>query len=344
VADVAALAAPGSPLDTEARARGTTLYLPDGNVPMLPAAAVDTLGLGLADPSPALSFGIDVGPEGQVADVQVAVSWVRVQRLTYGEAEARRASAPFAALADLAERTHKRRRAGGAVDIDWPEVRVRVRDGRVQVEAMEPYVLRRVVAEAMLLAGEAAALYAIDHHLPFPFSTQARGDEVLSPGPGLAGEFARRRQLRPGRVLCSPAPHAALGVSAYARATSPLRRYLDLVVHQQLRAHLSGDELMSEADILERVGSSEALVGATRQAERLSNRHWTLVYLMQNPGWRGSGQVVEMRGPRATVVVPELALEAGLYLARPAALNEVLSLAVRGVDLARLEAHLEVVA
>lgn len=56
VADAAALAPAGSELDMEARARGATLYLPEGPVRMLPQGAVDALGLGLTEVSPALSF------------------------------------------------------------------------------------------------------------------------------------------------------------------------------------------------------------------------------------------------------------------------------------------------
>ena len=344
IADVAALVPPDSPADLEARSRGTTLYLPDGNVPMLPMGAVDLLGLGLRDPSPALSFGIDLTDDGNVADVQVAATWVNVQRLTYGQAEDRREEAPFAALSALADRSSRRRDSDGAVNIDWPEARILVASGRVCIYPMERHRIRRAVAESMILAGEAAALYAIDHQLPFPYGTQIPVEGDLDRGTGLAGEYARRRQMKPGRIQTSPGPHAALGVSAYTRATSPLRRYLDLVVHQQLREHLGGGDLLSEADILDRVGSSEAVVGATRQTERLSNRHWTLVYLMQNPDWQGTGHVVEMRGPRATVVIPELALEAGLYLSAPAQLNAELVLRSRGVDLPRLEANLQVVA
>jgi len=341
VADVGALAPPDSPLDLEARARATTLYLPDGNIPMLPPGAVDVLGLGLTDPSPALSFGIDLAGDGHVADVQVATTWVRVDRLSYGQAETRLQEEPLASLMALAEASHQRRLRDGAVDISWPEARIRVVDGQVRIEPMEPYRIRRAVAESMILAGEAAALYATDHDLPFPYSTQVPVEGPLAEGDGLAGEFARRRQLRPGRLTSEAGPHAALGLASYTRATSPLRRYLDLVVHQQLRAHLGGGEPMPEDEILERLGSAAAAVGAARQAERLTNRHWTLVYLQQNPEWRGTGVVAEMRGPRATVVVPELALETGVYLSKPPELNAELHLKVRGVDLPRLEAHLE---
>jgi hypothetical protein len=63
VADVAALVPPESAADLEARARGATLYLPEGAVPMLPWAAIGRLGLGLSEISPALSFGLDLDAE-----------------------------------------------------------------------------------------------------------------------------------------------------------------------------------------------------------------------------------------------------------------------------------------
>ncbi|MCB1767207.1 MAG: RNB domain-containing ribonuclease, partial [Candidatus Competibacteraceae bacterium] len=55
VADATVLAPPNSPADEEARARGATLYLPEMTIPMLPTAAIEQLGLGLAEISPALS-------------------------------------------------------------------------------------------------------------------------------------------------------------------------------------------------------------------------------------------------------------------------------------------------
>ena len=50
----------------------------------------------------------------------------------------------------------------------------------------------------------------------------------------------------------TPAPHAGLGLPGYVQATSPMRRYLDLAIHQQLRAFLSGSPLLDAADLIER--------------------------------------------------------------------------------------------
>jgi exoribonuclease-2 len=133
-----------------------------------------------------------------------------------------------------------------------------------------------------------------------------------------------------------------LGLPAYTRATSPLRRYLDLVVHQQLRLHLSRSTLLSEMEILERVGASEAVVGGINQAELLSERHWTLVYLLQHPGWQGEGVLVEKRGLRGKFILPELALETQLHLRQDLPLDSRMMLMLKDVNLAELEAYFQV--
>jgi exoribonuclease II len=127
----------------------------------------------------------------------------------------------------------------------------------------------------------------------------------------------------------------------YARATSPLRRYLDLVVHQQLRAYLHGADTLGEQEVLERVGAAEAVTGNVRQAERLARRHWTMVYLLQHPDWHGEGVVVDKRGPRGTVLIPALDLEVQLPLREDVPLDTTVALRLNGINLAELEAYFQ---
>ena len=341
VADVTALVPPDSEVDLEARARGCNLYLPEGTVPMLPPAATQALGLGLQEVSPALSFGLEMNADGGIVKTQIAPSWVRVTRLTYGEVETRLEESPFRELMRLAESSQARRRAQGAVFIELPELKVQVENGQVSLQPLAPLKSRDLVAEAMLLAGEAAAQFALAQNIPLPFTTQA-APEAPQAVEGLAGMFALRRSLKRSVQTREPAPHAGLGLAAYARTTSPLRRYLDLVVHQQLRAYLRGDPLLDSQQILERVGAAESVTQNRVQAERLSRRHWTLVYLLAHTDWRGDGVVVEKRGPRTTVLIPDLGLEPTLTLRDNPELNTVLSLALTGVSLPDLEAHFQV--
>jgi len=344
VADVASLVTPDSAADLEARARAANLYLPDVTVPMLPATATELLGLGLSEVSPALSFGLDLDAEGQVAQIEIVPSWIRVQRLTYAQADARLEETPFSELCQLAENIQGNRWANDATFIEWPEVKIQVQDGQVHIVPLPPLRSRDLVTEAMLLAGQAAARFAIENQIPIPFTTQdppeERDDMVTEEG--LAGMFARRRTFKPSQLRTVPAPHSGLGLDEYARTTSPLRRYLDLVVHQQLRAYVLDQKLLNDQQIMERVGAAEAISASVRQTERLCRQHWTLVYLMQHPNWSGEAILIDRRGRRGLVVIPSLALEQSIHLDTEVALNSSIPLHLEGVNLPHLSAHFRI--
>jgi exoribonuclease-2 len=341
VADVAALVPPDSPADLEARGRGATLYLPDGKVPMLPPGVVEQLGMGLQLVSPALSFGLDLDEEGQVIAVELAPSLVRVTRLTYEEADAQLHEAPLSHLHQVAERFQARRRANGAVRIDLPEVRVRVIDDEVVIQPLPPLRSRALVREAMLMAGQATARIALDEGIPLPYTTQDPPDTSDRPT-DLAGMFALRRHMKRSEYSSKPGRHAGLGLERYIQATSPLRRYLDLLVHQQLRAHLRGEDLLETQDLMERIGAAEALAGSVSYAERLAIEHWTLVYLIQHLDWRSEGILVDRWDRRGKVLIPELGLEPQVHLRQDWPLNSPVPLTLVDVHLPTLEAYFRI--
>ncbi|MGM0476105.1 MAG: RNB domain-containing ribonuclease [Pseudomonadota bacterium] len=338
VADAGAVASPDDALDRTARERGATLYLPEGIAPMLPGAAVERLGLGLASESPALSFGVRLDADGTITDFEVTPSRVRVTRLSYGEADQRLDAAPLADLRRLTDRFQARRAAAGATFISIPEVSVKVRDGVVSLRPLPPLTSRQLVTEAMLLTGEAAARFAQTEGLAFPYSTQPP-PETRPEGDDLASQFALRRQMRPARLRSAPEPHAGVGLAQYTQVTSPLRRYLDLVAHQQIRAHLGGGTPLGQEALLERVAAFDAVVGGLRRSERLSNQHWKLVWLLQHPEWEGAGVVVELGERKSRIFIPELGLETMMKLPGGTELNDELTLRVAGVDLPALEAR-----
>ncbi|MEW7976555.1 MAG: RNB domain-containing ribonuclease [Candidatus Sedimenticola endophacoides] len=341
VADVAALVTPDSPLDLEARGRGANLYLPEGIVHMLPPAITGQLGLGLQEVSPALSIGFCLDEAVSPYDILIRPSRIRASRHTYEEVEGRMDEAPFATLKRLAQAYRGRRDAAGAAHIDLPEVSVRVREGQILIKPLERLESRRMVTEAMLMAGEAVARYALENGIALPFASQPAPEAPRRPE-GMAAMYAYRRQMRPSQSKTLEAPHAGLGLAVYTRATSPLRRYLDLVTHQQLRAYLRELPPMPVSEIAARIGASDAASGGIRRAERLSNTHWKMLYLQRNPGWEGEAVVVECNDNRATVIIPELALETRVRLRDKAYPDQRLRLAVREVDPADLSAWFRV--
>ena len=191
------------------------------------------------------------------------------------------------------------------------------------------------------MAGEAAARFALKQNLAFPFTTQPPPDTIEHPR-DMAAKFAYRRKFKRSQMKGSPEPHSSLGLPIYSRVTSPLRRYLDLVVHQQLRRFLRNEPPLSQAEILERVGAAEAIAGNIQRAERLSNQHWTLVYLMRNPHWRGKAILVDkMPNRRGTVLLPELGYEGKVYLNGDPALNTEFTVRVGNIDLAWMTASIQ---
>jgi len=341
VADVAALVTPDDTLDREARARGANLYLPEGIVNMLPAAITEQLGLGLRETSPALSFGVTLDDDGRLSAIEIRPSWIRAQRLTYAEAEARLAEAPFAALNAAAERYRARRQAQGAAGIDLPEVSVRLRDGEIVIRAIDRHGSRAMVTDLMLMAGEAAATWSGARGIPIPHATQPPPDSIQQPQ-GMAAMHAYRRQFKPSRTSIEPGPHFGLGLDAYARATSPLRRYADLLVHQQVRAALRGDEPLSAEQVSARAGEADQGGIAVRRAERQSNQHWKLLYLKRRKAWQGEGIVVEVGERKHGVIIPALALETKLRAKTDLTLDQRLELGVAEVDLYDLDARFRV--
>jgi exoribonuclease-2 len=271
--------------------------------------------------------------------------------MSYEEAEGRLEDKPLSDLLILTGAYCKRREANEASFFDMPEVKVHIRDGVVEIRPLPELASRSLVREAMLMAGEAAAGFASAHDIPFPYVIQEAPDEDRlaemlrgeAPSLGtLAYKYVLRRVSQRSQVRIKPSPHAGIGLLNYSRVTSPLRRYLDLAAHQQLRAFLNGGELMDESEMLERIGASQAVTGSVNQADWLSRRHWTLVYLAQNPHWSGKGVLVEKRGLSGKVIIPQLAFETQIHMREEKSLNSVLELRVKGINLPELEAYFEV--
>jgi exoribonuclease-2 len=294
----------------------------------------------LAETSPALSFGFGFDGE-MVNEVEVVPSWVRVKRSSYDEIDTRMHEPTFAAISRVTDAYRARRLRRGAARIDLPEVSVRVVEGEVLIRPLPKLASREMVTDAMLMAGEAAARFAQANGIAIPYAMQPSPDEIRQPQ-GMPEMYAYRRLFKPSRASLEPEPHFGLGLDVYARTTSPLRRYADLVVHQQLRAHVVGRAPLTADEVLERTAGLGSAGATIRRAERLSNLHWKLVHLSRNPGWQGEAVVVALEERKAMVIIPELALETRIRLSPDFDLGQNLKLGVREVDLPAQSAHFRV--
>jgi len=311
IADPASTVKPESSIDKVARARGATLYIPEGASRMLCENALADYALGLNEKSRALSFRIKLDENGNVADCAVFKTIVDVKRLTYLKADELKDTPELKPLFDTAAKNIARRTTAGAVQIDIPEVHIMV-DAQTKKVTIEPEVhplSADMVREMMLLAGEGAAKFAFKNGIPFPYVSQEAPEIPADIPTGLAGQFKLRRCMHKRSVGLTPAVHSALGLSMYSQVTSPLRRYSDLIAHMQLRAFITGQPVLDKDTMLLRVSEGDAASIASHQAERKSNLHWTLVYLLQNPDWTGEAICVDNSGKQSQFFIPSIGLE-----------------------------------
>ncbi|MPN27644.1 Ribonuclease R [bioreactor metagenome] len=125
----------------------------------------------------------------------------------------------------------------------------------------------------------------------------------------MAAMYALRRSCPPSVVTTIAARHSGLGLACYTRVTSPLRRYGDLLAHQQLRRIIKGEEPLTMEYLDGRLAVSERESLARRRLERQSNEFWTQVFLAQHPDYRTEAIPVFRQDDRLTYLIPELACE-----------------------------------
>jgi exoribonuclease-2 len=339
IADPASSVAPDSSIDIAARNRGTTLYIPEGASRMLCEESLEDYALGLKNPSCALAFRLKLDDNCQIEECVVKKVRANVQMISYGEVEQQKDSNTFKPFYELARRNLARRNANGAVTIQMPEVNIKVdRETKiVSVMPDEKYESNDVVQEFMLLAGEGAARFAFANKIPFPYVSQEAPNFPDKVPDGWAGQFARVKCMRKRSVGITPAPHAGLGLSFYSQVTSPLRRYGDLIAHQQLRAFIDGRRLLDKDEMLERVAAGDAASLAARKASRLSETHWKLVYLMQNPEKTFKGYCIDKRGNETLFLIPELDMQTTLKACGDVQLNEEAILKANRIDITTQE-------
>ena len=298
IADVAAYVKPGAALDREAYKRGNSVYLPDRVIPMLP----ERLSNGVCSLNPAVnrlthSVFIQFTNDGRMKSSRFAKTVIRsARRLTYREAYAILRTPPNDQLSErlhvaweLASLLRRKRFEGGSLDLDFPEVKVRLDEqGKpILLERIENDESHQLVEEFMLAANEAVArelknrsiptIYRV-HENPEPDKLAEYRELVLSYN-YKAGDLTNRvelqrllaslagkpeeqalkigllKSLKRARYAAQPLGHFGLAKTNYTHFTSPIRRYADLIVHRALaeRDHAR----RSRADVGQLVSTAE---------------------------------------------------------------------------------------
>lgn len=328
----------GSPLDEAVLGRATSLYLPEGSYHMLPEnLSLNAYSLLAQKKRPAMLLRCLVQADGSLSEIEAQQAWVNLAaNLNYGDCQAvldnraeesnpAQAFAPQlqAALA-LAQARRQRRISQGAVIIERPDADCRLEeiDGQIKVSlcpSEEAADAQFLVQEIMILSNAALAAWGQERHLPLLYRVQ----DVDLP-PEYAGVWHKAEDIAkvvksmiPASLESQPGRHAGMGLSAYITATSPLRRYQDLINEAQIIHFLQeGQPLWDSKQSAALLQTVSLNLDAAGQVQRFRPRYWKLVYLLQESGPRGEKRLWPARVGEVNDNFVSLSLEKEQVLVR----------------------------
>ena len=297
--------APDSPVDRVARERLSTVYMPGWKITMLPDSVVDKYTLSEGRDCPALSLYVTFdeasleirSTETRLENVPIKAN-LRHDKLDAFVTEdtltgAAPADYPFATELAFTFRLARHLKAirevarGKPENFNRPDYNFRLEDADGKSPAHEPRgdekvviterkrgaPLDLIVSEAMILANSTWGGWIAEMGVPGIYRSQAS----LAPGVKV-------------RMGVRPAPHAGMGVAQYTWATSPLRRYVDLVNQWQIiscvrngrMAPLSAPFKPKDATLFSIISSFDTAYAAYNGFQTGIERFWALRWLQQN--------------------------------------------------------------
>ncbi len=194
IADVSHYVQEHTPLDEEALKRGTSVYLVDRVIPMLPHKLSNGIcSLNEGEDRLALSCLMEIDSQGNVTGHEIAETVIRSdRRMTYTAvnaivtdhdpqvtAEYAEFAEMFLLMKELADILRKKRHARGSIDFDFPESKI-VLDEKgkpLEIKAYERNAATRIIEDFMLLANETVAEDYFWQELPFLYRTHDKPDE-----------------------------------------------------------------------------------------------------------------------------------------------------------------------
>ncbi len=322
IADVGHFVKRGDPLDREAIRRGSSVYMPDQKLPMLPPTlAEDLCSLKAGHPRPAISTLVTISPTFDIIDFEIFASMIEVKRqLTYYEANvmADGSDEEMTTLKAIGAKFRQKRLDQGAIQISLPEISVWLNpEGNPIVNKINRESPgRMLIAEIMIMANWLMACTLADRQAPAIYRTQANPKERLfkQDGGSLFQNWMQRKLLSRFVLNTAAEHHTGLGLNAYVTATSPIRKYFDLVTQRQLRAAIGLEPLYTIEEIEQIIQALEQPMGSIIRTQYARQRYWLLKYLESQIGLKTEAIVLAKRRNNHVILLKEFMTECNLPL------------------------------
>jgi len=250
-----------SAIDKNARKLISTVYLSTNTLYMLQDILInDVLSLSDNEKRESLSLGVIFNEDGSIASTEIVQSIIKVDyRLNYTEADELIDYAPkeeedLSIISEILQSRKCWRKNSGATEILETFGKIIVEDNNPTLKIIDPTLSRQLISEAMILYGNLISNFTKVNKIPVPYRVQQRIDKVANGNiqdsdNKVLYNFVLKKTMGKSYYSINPMPHTSLGLTSYLHATSPIRRYADLLVNYQLNRYLNNKELISKEDV-----------------------------------------------------------------------------------------------
>ena len=244
-----------SNVDLDARKRNSSLYLVDQYVPMLPEDILEKANLAHNKISETISAAIEFNDDGSINNYEITEAIIKPKyQLTYEDANEILELEPkeeieLIEIKKLLEKSISFRKEQGAIIFESPNTKIKINNSKVILDKIEKSISQIIVAESMILMGYITSLFINKFNLAAAFRTQklnCNPSEILNRYKDSEIKYIILKQYM-GRsyITTKPGIHESLGLKMYVQCTSPLRRYLDLIIQRQIYSKINNYEPLS---------------------------------------------------------------------------------------------------
>ena len=245
-----------SKIDLYARRRNNSLYLTDQYTAMLPLEIVKKANLSQNKISKTISAAIEFSKDGSINHYEIIEASIKPKyQLTYEDANEILDLEPkeefeLIEIKNLLEKSIEYRKKQGAIIFDSPNSKVQLNKEKILITKVEKTIAQIIIAEAMILMGYVTSLFLNKYNLAAAYRVQkinCNPYEILNKYQDSNIKFILLKQYM-GRsyITTKPNNHESLGLSTYVQSSSPLRRYLDLIIQRQVFNKLNNVEVISK--------------------------------------------------------------------------------------------------
>ncbi len=250
-----------SAIDEKARNLVSTVYLSTHNYYMFPEILInEVFSLSDKEKRESISLGVIFNEDGSLGSTEIVRSIIKVDfRLNYIEADELIDYAPkeeedLSIISRILQSRKCWRRISGATEILESYGKIFVEDNIPILKIIDPTLSRQLISEAMILYGNIISDFTRVNRIPVPYRVQQRFEKVskdIIKGSDnkVLYNFLLKKTMGKSYYSINPMPHSSLGLKSYVHATSPIRRYADLLVNYQLNRYLNNKELISKEDV-----------------------------------------------------------------------------------------------